>query len=235
MSTWSRHNPGQTPPPSIDDIKTPEATPIIPVHPNINEDHIEMELDIDQDSPHTDTDGGDHDSSTDLESHIPPPVHAVEDPHDPRPLLVSSSSDDSDPRSLSDSTSSSDSLSSDDDIPISQVDRDIQDLIQQVLKPLYPGSSIRTLAVMTTLFRKHSQMSGQIVQLASTFDILHWTLPSGHNLPSLTDSQRVMNHLGNLHISIWESNSIIIILYTPLAIYRWQQYSTYPSMFHNGA
>jgi len=173
-------------PPSISLPHKHLSPAISPPLPNIIEPHHDNDFDYDHMEPsldHTPSDqssdtGSGTDSDSESSSSAPSSAH--------------SSDIDTDTGSDSDSDF-------DDVLPPKNIQK-LTALLQNILKPLYIGTVITTLAILIVIFRCRTQYKFKRVILESIFMILHWVLPKGHNLPSYSDARIIMAHFGGINI-----------------------------------
>ena len=80
----------------------------------------------------------------------------------------------------------------------------VNNLVQELFKPLYDGCDGTVLAVIIILFRLSAKHRIPKAALQAQFDILHWLIPKPNILPSYADSVRVLRLLSGMDIKEYE-------------------------------
>ena len=211
VRSWKSHNPNTDPAlaeqyqPTVSvtsaigrPIDNRHQTPTLTsVQPDATSPDMDVQMDLDLDLPTT----------LPWQNYV---LHTtpsyMTDSHTPR--LVDSSSDES--MSEDDLDVDSTPLSDQSDVSEDDLDLDLtpdhnedimQQLLQEAFMPLYTGSDITVLACITIVYRHHAKYKTKRASMNSIFDILHWTLPSGHNLPPFSRCSHTMQVLGGLSIT----------------------------------
>lgn len=121
------------------------------------------------------------------------------------PDLISSSEDNMTEEDFSDVDDVNDQLdqspsSDDSDDSVDPGASTFQDALQQALLPIYEGSRITVLALLTVIFRIDSKFKSKLALLRAHFDTIVWTLPPNHNLPDFKQCRQIMEVLSDINV-----------------------------------